>query len=75
MPKITRLSHFGAENVLKQIALSHYGLVKRTAMKNSIRQTEPVLNYRRAGASYTVTSREFVRQIPNITALQAVVNL
>jgi len=42
---------------------------------NSIRQTESVSYYHRAGLSYTVASREFVRQIPNTSALKAVVNL
>ena len=39
-----------------------------TAIYKSIRQTESVPYHRRAGLSYTVASREFVRQIPNTTA-------
>lgn len=43
-------------------------LFVKDTLYNSIRQTESVLYHRRAGLSYTVASREFVRQIPNTTA-------
>ena len=53
------------ENAVTMTARQNY---QKMNTISSIRQTESVLYHRRAGLSYTVASREFVRQIPNTTA-------